>query len=1331
MNLRRRISFVFLAFLVSLGIPAEVSTPWPAAGPSAAGREASGPSHWPPRADLVREPEPISLPQSETIQESLRLGHPGVRGFLERQPLWKATIDPYAEGVDTAFGDGLSVRGAESLDQGEDGEIIGRRFLETHRGIFAAGLDLSADSLVFNEAASSGLPDPEARFLRFDLHRAGIPVLGAGVTLAARGGKVFFVSASALARVAASRTPRLERAEALASVARYAEATTLALELVREPSLAFYPRLEDRGAAKVLRHHLIWILEAKPENARAWEGYVSYVDAHDGRVLAFFPEARMEACNADPQQARGTVLGGVRANRATDPDKSLNLPYVRVSVDGTTVSADLNGRFPYFGGEATSALVGDFFRVHCDSCTNPPQPGATGDESGDVDFGVGGTSTPNPVAGNGSSTPADRTTYFQLNQSRLLLKKWNNAFFNEIDAFVNINSTCNAFSSGYMLGFYRAGGNCNDTGEIRDVVQHELGHTWDRTDSNGILDGALSEWKGDLLAVLGGGDPCIGESFRISGGPTSTCSGVRDVDEKAPGRVDHPATPAECPTCATLSAASNNCGGGSHCLGEISGQATWHLLYNLRTGTDYVTGAPLPAGNPGMSDEQARWILERLLISGGPNMGTWNPSSAGVSVYNGATIADDDDGNLANGTPHAAYINAAFIHHGLAETPQLADTADCSPLSDPVVDAVVGRDPVNGLPVVTIDWTPVGGATTFDVYRNTRAGDAFLPLAQNVAAGPIVDSGVQVGITYRYFVAAVRKTGCATVSPGANVVTLAVVPPELRVGSKVLSESPGASDGDGLLEPGERVLVLVNLQEVGGAGAATGVTGALTSASPTFAPIFSGGPVSFGTVPAGGTAPGSGPFEVVLSPSIPCDSIVHLVLSVTGNEGCWLDGIDIPIPKVSAGCAVSASAFVEVVPGSPTVVGGTGDTDGIADNCETTTVAYQLRNLGTLSSGPVVSTVSTSQPGVTFVPRAECTFSDLGPGQVSACQFGFSLGSATSVGVPFTITASSAGNPAPSRLDFTLPAETNPSTFSTTLYNFEGIQGWTLTRFTLSLAHPFAGVRSLKAGSTTTPNLCAVATSPALLLSPTASSTLTMQVWGDIEPLTDVWYDRANIHVVDLDTNTHVPITPTGFPYQASGTPDGGLCHIPGQGGWAGSFPSWNLASFDLGPFQGHRIRIEVNYNSDEGDNRDGIFVDEMTITNSAPSAVPADLQGNTCAVPEVSAPAAAVAVRGVKIGEGLIRWSWQDLGPAFQYSFYAGDRGSFYSHGANPLVCQGRGAGVACDGTSCTYETVTGSLPEGDLYFLVTATGFGIEGTPGFATGGGERDAGQSTCAP
>ena len=1289
---------------------------------------------WPPDPSLIRNPREIVLPQDDASQELLRRQHDGVQSFLKAHPTWRATIDPFTGSLDRAFGEGLVLE--ETTGETPAPGQQARGFFARHRALFAAGIEDAGAELVYDEAASRELAGG-TRLQTFDLHKDGLEVLGAGLTLGLKDNRVVLISSSALGPVTASTKPKLEPAEAFAALGRWLQRVggqNIALTTSREPALAIYPVVETRGAASVLRHHLVWILEARPEHARLWESHIAWIDAHDGEVLAFFPEARNAGtCTPDPKQTRALVAGGVRPNLATDPETVVSFPYARVEVGGVLVDADRNGRFPYTGGTVSSTLEGSFFRVHCDNCAFPTQPVAGGDPSGDVDFGEGGGSAGPPTTGNGTSTPADRTTYFHLNQARQLLDKWDNAFFNEIDAYVNIDSTCNAFSSSYILGFFHAGGGCRNTGEIRDVVHHELGHTWDRFDGNEITNGAMSEWKGDLLSLIMSGDSCVGESFSITSFKTTTCNGVRDIDERASGRTDHPVTPGVCPTCATLTRATNNCGTGSHCLGEITGQASWHLLRNLLTGADYITGAPLPAGNPALPPETARWILERLMVAGGPAMQTWDPLAAGVSVYDALMLMDDDDANLANGTPHAAYINAAFSHHGVAESPLVPDSAGCAPLSDPVVTAAVETDARSGLPTVRIDWTPVGGATSFDVFRNTRAGDAFLPLARNVASGPILDTGVMAGAVYRYFVAAVRTTGCAGISPAGNIIPVTVTLPQVRVQTATVTEVPGGSDLDGRVEPGETVAVNVRLAETAGAASATGVTASLAGNS-TASPVTSGGPVTYGTVPAGSSTPGPADFKIHIGPSESCGGKVHAVVSASGNEGCWLDSFDIAIDS-SVSCAVTPSAFVEVVPGSVQVTGANGDADGIADNCEGITVGYQIRNIGSVASGPAVATVTSPHAGLTFAPApAVCAFADLGGGATGSCQFTFSLAGAGAAGVPFMLTTDSAGNAAPSRLEIMLGAESNPYVFSTRSFGFEGsLEGWTAQQFSLSGARFFSGAQSARSGSTAISNICGKLTSPAFLLHPAAGSTLSFRIHATIEPLSDFWYDRANVHIIDLGTGKHTLLTPSsGLAYNASGNPDNQVCHVGQQNGWGGLLGGFSSVAFDLSAYAGRRVRIEINYDTDEGDNREGIYIDDVVITNVAPAAAPPDLQTNSCIVPEVSSEIAAVPLDVTLPAPGSFRFEWQDLGGGFQYNLYSGTLGFWYDHGSSPVSCGGAGTGgVFCNGTRCTLDVPEVSLPGGSSYFLTTATAFGLEGTAGFASAGPERNPAQNTCAP
>ncbi len=1283
---------------------------------------------WPPSPALEIQPEDILVPQDELSQQTLRAGHAGLAALRRRHPAWQATIDPRTGSVDRAVGDGLPI---ETLP---DPETTARRFMEDHAGLFAADLDRNGLELRLDDDASRPLGESGARLLRLDLFKDDLPVIGAGVSLGIRDGNVVLISTRALGPVPISTQPRLDQQQALASVESLAGMT---LALQKESSLAIYPVARFRGATPILRHHLIYVLRVLPPETPAYETWVAWVDAHDGRVLAFFPEARHATCQSDPSQIRGRVVGGVRPNRADDAEVIREMPFALVNVNGTLVTSDLNGRFPWPGGTLTSTLAGTYFEAHCDNCTTPVEPSATGTPSGLVDFGTTGSSGPVPVFGNGTSTPADRTAFHHLQNTRFFLGKWDNALFDEIEVFVNIGNTCNAFSASAMLGFFVAGGNCRNSGEIRDVVSHELGHTWDRYDGNDITNGAMSEWKGDLLSLAIGGDGCVGESFRVTGGPTTACSGVRDMDEAAAGRTDHPLTPAVCPTCATLTIASNNCGSGSHCLGEIAGQMSVHLLGNLLTGADDITGVPFAAGNPALAPEQARWIFERLLVAGGPPMQVMNPASAGVSIYDAVALIDDEDGNLANGTPHAAYYNTAFTHHGLAESVLVADAAACAPLSDPLVTVTPDRDVATGLAAARIEWTPVGGATTFDVYRNTRAGDAFLPLARNVSAGPIFDVGVRPGGTYRYLVAAVRRTGCAEMSPGSNVASVTMSDPDLRIQSVTLMEVGGASDGDGMVEPGEQADVAVTLRETTGLAPASGVTATLSGQNP-FAPIVTAGTVSFPTVPAGGTAAGTSFFRVLMGPSLGCGGRAHFTLSIKGSQGCWLDGFDALVSS-AGGCAPSLTAFVEVVPGSVVVTGpGTGDADGIPDNCEAATVSYQVRNAGNAAVTPAGAVVSSPDPDITFSPSpTTCSIPSLNPGAVAGCQATLSLGGASSQGtIPLTITASGTGTVL-SVTSVKVPVEANPPVYTTQTWNFEGsFQDWTAREFDLSTVRAATGVSSAHSGSTSRSNICGKLTSPALLLKPAVTSTLSFQLHATIEPFdsvsTNLWYDRANVHVIDLATAVHTPLVPSsGTAYNAFGNEQGGLCHNTNEAGWAGLLGGFSTVQFDLTPWAGKLVRVEINYGTDEGDNREGIYVDDVSVTNAALGGAPVDAQPDTCVVPEVSAPAAPVPLHVTRTAGDQYDMTWQDLGPGFQYNLYAGQLGTFYSHGAGQVSCSGVGSGTACASGSCLRSVPGGSLPAGNLYFVVTGTAFGFEGTAGFASAGPERNPAQNTCAP
>ncbi|TDI42332.1 MAG: hypothetical protein E2P00_06435, partial [Acidobacteria bacterium] len=834
--------------------------------------------------------------QGRSVARQARPGDPGVGLFARTEPAWWVAASPWSGSVARAFGPGLALEG----DPGDGLAVRARAWLGRRPELLAVSLgELTAGQV---------LPGPSApgavRWLRFQQRHGPLRVLGASLSMAVGGGKVVFLASRGLGAVTGSMNPLLSSAGALEIVRRYSGVSDL--NLAGEPELALVPRIMEVGVVERLTHDLIWRLEVLAAGDDLMEMHHAWVHARDGRMVAFFPDKVSAACVADPRQARGSVRGGVRPERADDAEIDMALPGAPVSAGPLLLEADAGGRFSFSGSSASSDLQGSRFKIACANCQQAI-PLAFDDGSGRIDFGSGGGSIGPAVASNGTSTPADRTAFFQLEQGRLLLEKWAVDVLPDLRVKVNVGSVCNAGSGAYGLEFFQEGSGCRNTGEIRDVVLHELGHSWDRFDGNGILNGGMSEWKGDMIAVIMGGDSCVGESFYMNPAswPSAACSGVRDLDEQAAGRQDLPATPtAGCPTCPTLTRGVQlaACGSSVHCIGQIPGQAIWHLRNNLLTGNDYADGQPLPAGNPALSSLQMRRLLELWLLGGGVPMETWDPTAPGVSIYDAIMVADDDDLNLANGTPHAAYINAAFSHHEIDESPQVQDSANCMVPADPLVSAVVEPGD-NGRPRVRVDWIG-GGPGTFDVLRRRFGGDAFLPVARGVAAGPVLDEGVSAGETWEYLVQANGGGACPMVSPGLNVEIVNVDLPALEIRLVDFRESVG--DGDLLVEPGEIADLDLEIVEVGGEAGATGVSVSLSSLDPSVA-VSQAGPLAWGDVGAGLTVGGPAPFQLRLADDLPCGSQVVVFLQVDALETCGSTALRLPLSVV---CDSSGMAFV-------------------------------------------------------------------------------------------------------------------------------------------------------------------------------------------------------------------------------------------------------------------------------------------------------------------------------------------------------------------------------------------------------------------------------------
>jgi len=460
-------------------------------------------------------------------------------------------------------------------------------------------------------------------------------------------------------------------------------------------------------------------------------------------------------------------------------------------------------------GEMTTALSGEFMRMNDDcGAISESTTGAVLDlgTSPGTDCNVAGGASP-------GNTRSSRSGFFEMNriqeQARGQIPA-NGWLDQQLTANMNINSTCNAFWNGATVNFYRSGGGCANTGEIAGVFDHEWGHGMDDNDANPSISNP-GEGIADVYAAIRLDTSCIGRGFRLGtqcggyGDPCIDCDGVRDIDwaKKASGQPHDVAwADANCG-----SGGSTPCGGSTHCEGHVYSEAVWDLF-----------NRDLPAA--GFDHNTSLEIATRLTYLGAGAVGTWfqcvTDGEGGCNASGGYLnylAADDDNGNINDGTPHMSAIFSAFDRHGIAcSTPSVVDSG-CSgtPSAAPGVSAQsLDR-------AVRLSWGAVSGASSYKVFRTDGvfACDFGKQLVGETTGTELIDEGLLNGRDYSYVVVPMGPSdscfgpasACTTVAstPGANAAIDAT--------SAVLSASSG--DGDVFLDNCETSTLSFDVANVG------------------------------------------------------------------------------------------------------------------------------------------------------------------------------------------------------------------------------------------------------------------------------------------------------------------------------------------------------------------------------------------------------------------------------------------------------------------------------------------------------------------------------------
>jgi cysteine-rich repeat protein len=267
-----------------------------------------------------------------------------------------------------------------------------------------------------------------------------------------------------------------------------------------------------------------------------------------------------------------------------------------------------------------------------------------------------------------------------------------------LELHVNLAGDCNAMSTGDSLHFFRRSAECENTARLADVVLHELAHSLHFQSiipGAGAFDAAMSEGLADFFAAHVTGDPGVGRGMRFDDTP------VRELDPPGFERVF-----------------PDDVSGIPHTTGLILAGALW----DLRSALIAELGAA-----------EATAVLERIFV------GILQRAADLPTSYPAALLADDDDGDLGNGTPHECAIEAAFGRHGLV--PGFATTTLAPPVVTGREIAVTVTTPATPCPRprvsrMTLAWHTGDGSP--DELALTAAGDTWTATLPLQPAGTVV-----------------------------------------------------------------------------------------------------------------------------------------------------------------------------------------------------------------------------------------------------------------------------------------------------------------------------------------------------------------------------------------------------------------------------------------------------------------------------------------------------------------------------------------------------------------------------------------------------------------
>ncbi len=547
-----------------------------------------------------------------TTSSAARAPRPGVQQALSRGTAWRDFEGRYGpwrahwnEATSTphrAIGRPIPLPGFAGDAGGANRAVRG--FIDRNSSVFGA-----VDGLELASASKAG----SVWYVRYRQTVGGIPVLGSDweFRVGDNGNLMAFGADAHQAPARIASAPRIG-----AGVAREAAKVGFtfdpATDRVEGDRLWVLP-IDRDGATE---YRVVYELHVWTRNPR--RHWYTLVDAANGEIVL-----RRDKRNF---VITGNVTATVHPTLPSDPLTVRPLRNVYVNAGAAQAFTDSLGNYSLnaMGSPVTvtSGLRGRFVDVErCDNNDVCPV--------GDASFS---SSTSNPSVRNiawttSNSQTSERDAYYHVNRAHDWVKAIDPAFTAcdfELKTYVELSDNCNAFWDGVSLNFFIAGSGCPASAQLPDIVYHEYGHAvndnlyFTNGRPAGMDNFALQEALADVNAAFMLDDPVIGNGFFGTG------TSLRTIADDKIWPFDENSVDAQS-------------------AGLILAGAMWDLRQSV--------GLPIA---------QSLFHFARYGLPDDPNDG-----KAFNEYFIEVLVADDNDANLSNGTPHYTQIVNAFNAHGI------------------------------------------------------------------------------------------------------------------------------------------------------------------------------------------------------------------------------------------------------------------------------------------------------------------------------------------------------------------------------------------------------------------------------------------------------------------------------------------------------------------------------------------------------------------------------------------------------------------------------------------------------------------------------------------